>query len=114
MKEPEAQQVASRDAMDITRSPSMSWEDRIQEEEEQEMCSSAAGDPELGLSPPPLEGDSVSDVSMVDEGLLQCDSNVIIEEEREEGMETDAPLDSATPTASEGEVHVRRPQDWGP
>ena len=34
---------------------------------------------------------------MVDEGLLQCDSNMIIEEEREEGMETDAPLDSATP-----------------
>ena len=36
--------------------------------------------------------------SMVNEGLLQHDSNVIIEEETEEGMETDAPLDSATPT----------------
>ena len=35
---------------------------------------------------------------MVDEGLLQHDSDVIIEEEREEGMETDVPLDSATPT----------------
>ena len=53
--------------------------------------------PKPGLSPPPLEGDSVSDVSMVDEGLLQCDSDMIIEEEREEGMETDAPLDSTIP-----------------
>ena len=46
----------------------------------------------------PLEGDSISDVSMADEGLLQHDSDMIIEEEREESMETDAPLDSATPT----------------
>ena len=34
---------------------------------------------------------------MVD-GLLQHDFDVIIEEEREEGMETDALLDSAAPT----------------
>ena len=34
---------------------------------------------------------------MVNEGLLQHDSDVIIEEEGDEGMETDAPLDSATP-----------------
>ena len=70
----------------------------MQEEEEQERCSSMGGDPQPGLSPLPLEGDSISDVSMADEGLLQCDSDVIIEEEREESMETDAPLDSATPT----------------
>ena len=89
--------MAFRDAMDLTQSLSMSWEDWVQEEEEQERHSSTEGDPKLGLSPPPLEGDSVSDVSMVDESLLQCDCDVIIEEEREEGMETDAPLDSAAP-----------------
>ena len=83
--------------MDITRSPSMSWEDRVQEEEEQERHSSTEGDPKPDLPPPPLEGDSISDVSMVNEVLLQCDSDMIIEEEREESMETDAPLDSATP-----------------
>ena len=92
----------------------MSWEDWVQEEEEQEMHSSAAGDPKPGSSPPPLEGDSISDVSMVNEGLLQCDSDVIIEEEREECMETDALLDSAAPHTSEGEGHVRRPRDWRP
>ena len=54
--------MAFRDAMDVTRSPSMSWEDRVQEEEEQEMHSSEAGDPEPGLSPLPLEGDGISDV----------------------------------------------------
>ena len=89
--------MAFRDAMDVTWSPSMSWEDQVQEEEEQEMHSSAAGDPEPGSYPPPLEGDSISDVSMVNEGLLQCDSDMIIEEEREEGMDTDPPLDSAAP-----------------
>ena len=89
--------MAFRDAMDLTWSPSMSWEDWVQEEEEQERRSSMEGDPKPGSSPPPLEGDSVSDVSMVNEGLLQCDSDVIVEEEREEGMETDALLDSAAP-----------------
>ena len=113
-EEPEAWQMAFRDAMDLTQSPSMSWEDWVQEEEEQERCSSMEGNPKPGSSPPPLEGDSVSDVSMVNEGFLQHDSNVIIEEEREEGMETDALLDSATPHTSEGEGHVRRPQGWGP
>ena len=88
--------MALRDAMDLTQSLSMSWEDRVQEDEEQERCSSMEGDPKLGSSPPPLEGDGTSDVSMVDEGLLQHDSDVIIEEEREEGMETDTLLDSAT------------------
>ena len=77
-----------RDAMDLAQSLSMSWEDRVQEEEEQERCSSTEGDPKPGSSPPPLEGDSISDVSMVNESLLQHDSDVIIEEEREKGMET--------------------------
>ena len=52
----------------------------MQEEEEWERCSSTGGDPQPGPSPPPLEGCSISDVSMAD-GLLQCDSNVIIEED---------------------------------
>ena len=69
----------------------------MQEEEEQERHSSMGGDPQPGSSPPPLEGDSISDISMVNEGLLQHDSDVIIEEEREESMETNTPLDSATP-----------------
>ena len=54
-----------------------------------------AGNPKPGSSPLPLEGDSVSDFSMVNEGHLQHDSDMIIEEEGEEGMETGAPLDSA-------------------
>ena len=69
----------------------------MQEEEEQERCSSMGGDPQPGSSPLPLEGGSISDVSMANEGLLQCDSDVIVEEEREESMETNTPLDSATP-----------------
>ena len=64
--------MAFRDAMDLTWSLSMSWEDLVQEEEEQEKHSSMAGDPKLGSSPPPLQGDSISDVSMVNKGLLQC------------------------------------------
>ena len=106
--------MAFRDATDLTQSPSMSWEDQVQEEEEMERHSSMGGDPQLGSSPPPLEGDSISDVSMVDEGLLQSDSDVIIEEDRKESMETDAPLDSATPHASEGEGYVGRPRGQGP
>ena len=35
---------------------------------------------------------------MAEEGPQQCDSDVMVEEEREESMETDAPLDSAAPT----------------
>ena len=35
---------------------------------------------------------------MAKEGPQQCNSDIVVEEEREESMETDAPLDSATPT----------------
>ena len=89
--------MAFRDAMELTQSSSMSWEDQVQEEEEQQRCSSMEGGPNPGLSPPPLEGDNVSDVSMVNDSLLQCDSDMIVKEEREESMETDVPLDSAAP-----------------
>ena len=34
---------------------------------------------------------------MAKEGPKQCDSDIVVEEKREESMETDAPLDSATP-----------------
>ena len=61
--------------------------------EEHERCSSTRGD-----SQPCPEGCNVSDKSMAEEGPQECDSDVIVEEEREESMEMDAPLDSATPT----------------
>ena len=70
----------------------------MQAEEEQQRRSSMEGGPNPGSSPPPLEGDNISDVSMVNDSLLQCDSDVIIKEGREESMETDTPLDSAAPT----------------
>ena len=86
--------MAFRDAMEVTWSPPMTWEDQVQEEEEEhERRSSTRGD-----SQPCPEGCNVSDVSMAKEGPQQCDSDMIVEEEREESMETDAPLDSATPT----------------
>ena len=89
--------MAFRDAMEVTRSLPMTWEDWVQEEEEHERHSSMGGDSLPNLSSPPLEG-NISDVSMAEDGPQQCDSDVIVEEEREESMETDAPLDSTTPT----------------
>ena len=50
------------------------------------------------LSSPRLEGCDISDISMAEEDPQQHDSDVVAEEEREESMETDAPLDSAEPT----------------
>ena len=84
--------------MEPAQSSSMSWEDWVQEEEEQKRCSPTEGNPNLGSSPLLLEGDNISDVSMVDDSLLQHNSDVVIEEEREESMETDVPLDSTVPT----------------
>ena len=89
--------MAFRDAMEPAQSSSMSWEDQVQKEEEQMRHSPTEGSPNLGLSPPPLEGDNISDVSMVNDSLLQCDSNVVVKEERDESMETDVPLNSAAP-----------------
>ena len=97
VEEPEAWQTAFRDAMEPTQS-SRSWEDWVQEEEGQNRCSPMEGGPNPGSSPPPLEGDNVSDISMVNDSLLQHDSDVVIKEEREESMETDVPLDSAAST----------------
>ena len=43
--------MAFRDAMDLAQSSSMSWEDWVQEEEEQERHSSTEDNPNLGSSP---------------------------------------------------------------
>ena len=76
----------------------MTWEDWMQEEEDEcERCSSTERDSQPCPSSPRLEGCDVSDVSMAEEGPQQCNSDIVVEEEREESMETDAPLDSAAP-----------------
>ena len=88
--------MASKDAMEVARSPPLSWEDQVQEEEdEQERHSSTEGDSQPCPSSPRLEGCNVSDVLMADEGPQQCDSDVIVEEE--ESMEMDEPIDSGSP-----------------
>ena len=110
-KKAEAQQMAFRDAMEVTRSPPMTWEDQVQEEEEEhKRHSSTGGDSQPCPSSPPLEGCNISDISMAEEGPQQCDSDVIVEEEREESMETDAPLDSATPTLLKEEAIPEDPE----
>ena len=68
-----------------------------EEEDEQERCSSTRGDSQPCPSSPWLEGCDISDVLMAEEGPQQCDSDIVVEEEREESMETDEPLGSAAP-----------------
>ena len=99
--------------MEVARSPPMTWEDRVQEEEERERHSSTRGDSQPDPSYSPLEGCNVSDVSMAEEGPQQHDSDVIVEEEREESMETDSPLDSAAPTLLKGKSHLGGPRGRG-
>ena len=78
------------DVMEVNQSPPLSWEERVQEEEdEQERHSSIGGDSQPCLSPARMEGCSVSDVSMAEEGPQQGDSDVVVKEEVEENMETD-------------------------
>ena len=90
--------MAFRDAMKGAWSPPLSWEERVQEEEDkQERCSSTRGDSQPCPSFPRLEGGNVSDISMAEEGPQQHDSDIVVEEEREESMEMDELLDSATP-----------------
>ena len=99
VKEPEAQQTAFKEAMELGWSPSMSWEDQVQKEEEWQRCdSSAKGSPNLGSPPPLLEGENTSNVSMVDDSPLQHDSDMVVEEEREESMDTDVPASPTAPT----------------
>ena len=90
--------MASRDVMEVAQSPPLSWEDRVQEEEdEQERHSSVGGDSQPCLSPVWMEGSSISDVSMAEEGPQQGDSNIVVEEEVEESMETDEPSNIDAP-----------------
>ena len=89
-KRAESPQTAFRGIMEVTQSPPLSWEDRVQEEEdEQERHSSVRGDSQPCLSPVQMEGCSISDVLMAEEGPQQGNSNVVVEEEVEESMETD-------------------------
>ena len=117
MKEPETQQMAFKEAMELGQSSSMSWEDQVQKEEEQQRCdSSMKGSPNSGLPPPLLEGDNASDVSMVDDSPLQHDSDMVIEEEREESMDTDVPASPMAPmplkeTSMSEDIEARDPDD---
>ena len=47
------------------------------------------------------KGGAASNVLMVDDGLTQCDSDVVIEEEQEEEMDTSAPSDPIIPIPPE-------------
>ena len=84
-----------------------------EEEDEKDRHSSIGGDSQPCPSPVRMEGCSISDVSMAEEGPQQGDSDVVVEEEVEENMETDEPpnvnapppiLDKAVPETSEPEV----------
>ena len=98
----EPQLTAFRDTMDSNHSSLMSWEDQVWEEEQQKEGSVPRGgsrtesSPEPDVPPPAVEGGSASDVSMINDGLTQHDLDVVVEEEREEHMETGEP---ASPTA---------------
>ena len=76
----------------------MLWHDQVIEKEKQGGAVTEE-EPEFGSNPvsdaPPPEskGGAASDVSMVDEGLTQCDLHVMVEEEQEEDMETSIPPD---------------------
>ena len=106
------------DVMEVTQSPPLSWEDWVQEEEdEQERHSSIGGNSQPCPSPARMEACSVSDVWMAEEGPQQGDSDVVVEEEVEESMEMDepsnidapAPLpDKAFPESSEAEAEDDR------
>ena len=95
----ESQQTAFRDAMESNHSSSMSWEDQVWEEEQQKEGSGLS--PEPDVPPPAVEGGSASDVSMINNGLTQHDSHIVVEEEREEHMETGAPASPTAPTLPE-------------
>ena len=77
-------------------------------EEEQQQLAAPEGDgsrvgssPDPNVPPPESEGGNASDVCMNDNGLTQHDSDVVIEEEREEEMETGAPASPTAPTPHE-------------
>ena len=93
--------------MEVAQSPPLSWEDRVQEEEdEQERHSSIGGDSQPCPSPTRMEGCSISDISMAEEGPQQGDSNVVVEEEVEESMEMDEPSNVDAPAPLLGKAFL--------
>ena len=55
------------------------------------------GSPEPDTSPPGLEQGNTCNVSMVNNSLLHHDSDMVVEEEREENMDNGAPASSMAP-----------------
>ena len=55
------------------------------------------GSPKPDTSPPGIEEGNASDISMVNDSLLQHDLDVVVEEEKEENMGTGAPASSMAP-----------------
>ena len=105
--------MACTDVMEVAQSPPLSWEERVQEEEdEKDRHSSIGGDSQPCPSPVRMEGCSVSDVSMAEEGPQQGDSNVVVEEEVEENMETDEPpnVDAPTPIPDKAVPETSEPE----
>ena len=80
------------------------WE----EEEEQEGHLSTEGDSQQCLSSPWLEGCNISNILMADEGLQQCDSDVVVEEE--ESMEMDEPAYSGSPALLPEKAFLEGPE----
>ena len=72
----EPPQTAFKDAMGSAHSSSLSWEEQVWEEEQQQEGSAPGGRSrtesslEPGTPPPSSEGGSTSDVSMVNDGLI--------------------------------------------
>ena len=96
-------QTAFTDAMGSAHSSLLLWEEQVWEEEQQQR-GSAPGDgsriessPDSDMPPPVSKGGSTSNVSMVDDSLIQHDSDIMIEEKREEEMETGASASPTTP-----------------
>ena len=105
--------TACMDVMEVTQSPPLSWEERVREEEdEQERHSSIGGDSQPCLSPARMEGCGISDVSMAEEGPQQGDSNIVVEEEVEENMETDEPpnVNAPTPITDKAFLEISKPK----
>ena len=104
--------TACTDVMEVAQSPPLSWEEWVQEEEdEQERHSSIGRDSQPCPSAVRMEGCSVSDVSMAEEGPQQGDSDVVVEEEVEENMETDEPpnVDAPTPILDKAVLETSEP-----
>ena len=89
-------------------------EDQMQKEEEQKRCgSSVKGSPELGLSPPVLEGGNASNVSMVDDNLPSVTQMWLLRRRGKRAW-TWMYLLALQPRTSKGGAYVRMLQGQGP